>query len=83
MEFLRAEVSKLQETALFDSLPGLASTLAQSSTTTDSRTRRRGVAPVTLGGGGIQGPSAEDAVDIDRLLEEMTAPPSSSSRPNA
>lgn len=73
MDFIREEVSKLQETAIFDALPSLA--LTQSSEN-DLRQRRRG-GPVSVGGGGIQGPSVEDAVDVEKLLAEMRAAPPS------
>lgn len=61
MASIRHQVARLSQTELFDSIPQFPND---------------GGNPVPAkGGGGIQGPSVTDAVDIDGLLTEMGGSP--------
>lgn len=76
MAFLRAEVAKLSETELFDALNSLPRPLDDSTAASSKRGETNaGNGSGARGGGGIQGPSPADAVDVDKLLAEMSAGP--------
>lgn len=78
MAFLRAEVAKLSETELFDALNSLPRPSDDSTAASSKRGETRsGSGSAARGGGGIQGPSLADAVDVDKLLAEMSAGPAS------
>jgi hypothetical protein len=65
MAYIRHQVAMLSQTELFDSLPRFPDA------TSDGNRR---------GGGGIQGPSVTDAVDVDKLLTEMGGSPTHSAQ---
>lgn len=63
MAAIRRQLAMLSQTELFDSIPRFPD-----STHYNNPTPARG-------GGGVQGPSVTDAVDVDKLLAEMGGSP--------
>jgi len=70
MAYLRAQVEELKDRELFDGL-------AKFSRGTGDGLDDGGSSGKIVGGGGVAGPSASDAVDMAKLLEECGTLPAS------
>ncbi|KAF8307704.1 hypothetical protein DL93DRAFT_2087833 [Clavulina sp. PMI_390] len=85
MAFLRGQLDALADTEVFDTLNAIPrpaeeanashSGGAKTSASKNGPIQQKEARPIIRGGGGLQGPSVADAVNVDALMAELAGGP--------